>query len=413
MKIVLRGAFFSNKGAEAMMMTARNQLARRLPDATFHVELPGYQVERGKAEGLHIYERRPIPKSRLGRIATLALASVANPALVRALKIDRTAAFIARDIDFADALVDVSGFAYGDPWGPHCARAAWALATYFESTGRPAVFLPQSWGPFTLPGLAHDINELCKAASGVWGRDQQSYDYLRQAAGDNPKVHRGVDMAWLFESSPLSTGARLLEKVGVRLGAKPLIAVTPNMRVFERLPGSGIDNPYIHLLVTVCRYCASTLGAAVLLAPHEIDDFDPDRDDRRLIRMITEHVGDTPVAAMLEDYTGPDMKAVIANCDMVVGSRFHSIVAAMSSRVPVVALGWSEKYIELLSQAALQKYVVNFDELDEPAVLRLIADAWNSREHNKQLLQQHVPEIERQARELFDEAAELIRGKLA
>lgn len=35
---------------------------------------------------------------------------------------------------------------------------------------------------------------------------------------------------------------------------------------------------------------------------------------------------------------------------MVIGSRYHSLVAALSCGVPCIAIGWSHKYAELMAE---------------------------------------------------------------
>lgn len=44
------------------------------------------------------------------------------------------------------------------------------------------------------------------------------------------------------------------------------------------------------------------------------------------------------------------LKGVLGTARPVVGSRFHALVGALSQGVPVLAIGWSHKYDELLRQ---------------------------------------------------------------
>jgi len=103
MKILILGGGFENKGAEAMLRTVQAELARRLEGAAFRAEV----------------------KAREGRAAA---AAGLDPEWV----------------DDVSAVVDVSGFAYGDDWGEEPAKKAWLLVNHFEGSGRPYVFLPQA-----------------------------------------------------------------------------------------------------------------------------------------------------------------------------------------------------------------------------------------------------------------------------
>ena len=52
------------------------------------------------------------------------------------------------------ALVDASGFAFGDQWGPGPSRQMGRLFGSYARAGKPVVLLPQAFGPFQEPEVA-------------------------------------------------------------------------------------------------------------------------------------------------------------------------------------------------------------------------------------------------------------------
>ena len=49
-------------------------------------------------------------------------------------------------------------------------------------------------------------------------------------------------------------------------------------------------------------------------------------------------------------------KTKINNYDLIISSRYHGLVAAISQGIPVISIGWSHKYDELMSSYLLGKY---------------------------------------------------------
>ena len=69
-----------------------------------------------------------------------------------------------------------------------------------------------------------------------------------------------------------------------------------------------------------------------------------------------------------EDYDAEELKGIIGQCDLFIGSRMHSNIAALSQSIPTIALGWSYKYYGIMKRLGMEEYVshlnsVSFEEL--------------------------------------------------
>ncbi len=59
------------------------------------------------------------------------------------------------------------------------------------------------------------------------------------------------------------------------------------------------------------------------------------------------------------------LKKMISEASLIVGSRYHALVAALSCGVPCVAVGWSHKYGELLADFGCSDHLFNLvDDFD-------------------------------------------------
>ncbi|MDE7362204.1 MAG: polysaccharide pyruvyl transferase family protein [Oscillospiraceae bacterium] len=58
-----------------------------------------------------------------------------------------------------------------------------------------------------------------------------------------------------------------------------------------------------------------------------------------------------------------ELRLLTARCTALVASRFHAMIGALEKRVPVLLIGWSHKYREVLDMFDLGAYAVDYSEL--------------------------------------------------
>jgi polysaccharide pyruvyl transferase WcaK-like protein len=411
MRIVLRGAGFENKGAEAMTRVVQKEIGKRVGGATFHARLCPEEVQLGRRAGLHV----PVVRGgRLGKAAMMAMAALRSGELRRLAKVHAKAALEIATCGRVDGVIDISGFVYGDSFGASPAKYAWAWIGYCNERRRPYVFFPQAWGPFTDPVLAGAVKDMCQKASAVYVRDVASHDYLNALLADTGRgATLAPDIVFRFEGASPAEGAQVLASHGIEVGARPIIGISPNMRVYERMPGTGASNAYVGLMAEAAKLCVRELGASVVLIPNEIRPVADERqDDRFLCKAIAEAAGTAgPVAAMCGEYSAEIVKAVIEHVELLVASRFHSLVFALSSAVPSVAVGWSHKYVELMTFMGMEEYVVGHDQVSQESLFAMIRNAWAARSASRQILQQRLPGVRQAVDRVFDHTADLLLGR--
>jgi colanic acid/amylovoran biosynthesis protein len=106
-------------------------------------------------------------------------------------------------------------------------------------------------------------------------------------------------------------------------------------------------------------------------------------------------------------------KALIGLCDLFVAGRVHASVAAISQFVPTVFIEydsnviWSKKMLGFSSLVGMQDYVGN--PSDKLALSQTIAKCWSEREEVGAALKTRLPDVQRRARQAFDELALLMK----
>ena len=409
MDILIRGGGFSNKGGEAMMLTVQRELSARRPGINFVLRLPPQQAEAAASFG---FSPVVIETNRLKKGFSLLSQAVLRPGVREALSASVLGALEMADVKKIDGIIDISGFAYSDAWGAEPAERSLVWVRHCRKKGIPYVYMPQAWGPFTKSQVAQNVIEMGKLSSFLYARDEESYSFLNELSEEiRSKAKLAPDIAFLFQGAGLETGASLLDNLGIEAKNYPVVGLTPNLRVYERMEGEGKNSSYVRLLADIARYCMQEWHAAVVLIPHELAFSRGTRkDDRYLCGLIQEGIsGQGRVVNMKENLSANAIKAVIGNLDMVIGSRFHSLVFALGSGIPVVALGWTHKYGELMRNVGLDDFFLDLQNMDEKTVLDMIERAWAAREKSRGILSDSIPRIAERASGVFDEVAELLR----
>lgn len=366
-RILIRGAGFTNKGAEAMTRTVQSKISSRLNDAKFYLEAMNSPEENAlaKSSGFSILTLSPVPKAKQLRLIANVLLS--EPASIGSRVSDRIWTAIDEMVQQVDAVVDVSGFAYGDTWGVSSCDRTRDFQKATQRQSKPYFFLPQAWGPFQTNRAC--FRAMCKTADKLFARDLSSQKHLAGLLDvPSSSVSLLPDIALCFDGAEIDTAKSFFNDVFGSTDWSPLIGVSPNLRVYERTLGTGSDNTYIQGLSNLCRKLAQS-GKFVALLPHEIQPTPNGAiDDRILCSLIAEKVCHANVVAVSSLLTAEEVKGLIGCLDVMVASRFHALIAAISQGVPPVAIGWSHKYEELLGEYELQRFATSFSEgFDEKA----------------------------------------------
>ena len=415
MRVLIEGAGFVNKGAEAMLRTVQSELGERFENVSFYMErsmISAGTENLALSAGITIFDCE-IPRTLIRRTRARLKEVLRSP--TQALAIWRERVGITgweALLEKIDAVIDISGYRYADSWGAGGARRIAPIVYQAWRTGKPYIFLPQAWGPFEDAVLQDICRKNCLRSALVLVRDAESRQHVAKLL-DKPvdQVYQFPDIAFLFRDAGKEIGQRHLAELGLRSSGYPIVCVAPNMRIYERAQGFGSQNVYINLLVRICRDFLSR-GTNILLIPHEINPGRTALDDRMLCQLILLSIGKSErIAAISSAMSAEDISSMIACCELIIGSRFHAIVAALRSRIPAVAIGWSHKYDELMQDVSLGHFVLDHNNLAIEKICEVIRMAWEHREANRRVLGAKLPQIESAVDRMFDLVADVIHSR--
>ncbi len=415
MKVVIVGAGFANKGAEAMLKTAKAQLEARLGPIEMVIwdAVPDH-LELAQRAGFGAVAPTA-PAGRAAKTAWLAGRIARHPGLVRggiggsgglALLVRAKGAEMVELLGGFDGVVDASGFAYADGLGVHALTLVEPLARAAASAGKPYVYLPQAWGPFTDPHIGEGVRTLLGLAGAyAFARDSVSLEHLEGVcAREHCDARAHQDTAFAFEGSPAGRGESILREMGWS-GERPVVGLAPNLRAYRR----GDADAYLATLATIGRAAVDDLGADVVLQANEIKL--SGNDDRWLCARAAEAI-DRPGRTLRTDaaLSAEDSKALVGQCGFMYASRYHSLVFALSQGVPCAALGWSHKYAELLRPFGLQDACLGVNESTEDGVRAALTQGWLARDETRRAILAQLPQVAKDNAVVFDAVADRLAG---
>ena len=334
MIIEIRPGPLSNKGGELMLRAALDELSPRHEVAVEHW-VADYLVR----ARLGLYQK--VWFKRLGPLAGL-------PGRIIPRRVRRIYGFVTEgDLE---AIVDASGFAYSDQWGVDKTEKMARSARRWRGQGKRLILLPQAFGPFQLPGNADAARRLVGDADLVFARDTVSLGHLHELGIGTSHVRLAPDITIAMGEEPPAED----RETGTAY-------VVPNEKLLTHARDQDREAYFGFLLESVRHLRRRAVPTAILV--HESA---ADRELAEQLRRAADVA--TPVVYEQDALL---LRARIADAYLVIGSRYHALVSALSNGVPVLAAGWSHKYESLLGDFGCERYDVG-PTIDSSALHDLI-----------------------------------------
>ena len=222
-----------------------------------------------------------------------------------------------------------------------------------KKRGIKIIFLPQAFGPFNKRISLSIIRSVASYADLVIARDQESYNYLISALGENQKIKVFPDFTNLVSG-------RVSKEIYQTVSGK--VCIIPNSKMVT-YTSPRISQNYINFFKRVFSE-AKTHGKGITLLNQA-----GERDDR-----ICEEIKDQldSDVAICSRPNALEAKGIIGASSLVISSRFHGVASALSQSVPCLVSGWSHKYLMLLKEYDFEKGMLDLG--DESAALNKVRE---------------------------------------
>lgn len=194
----------------------------------------------------------------------------------------------------------------------------------------------------------------------IVAREQITYQALQQIGA---KVIQAPDPAFYMQPEKCKVDSRFLDGNVIGINISPMIIDN------EKNDGVTYKN-YKKLLSFILENTDMTIA----LIPHVVWKHN---DDRKVLNKLYDEYQHNQRIIMVGDHNAAELKYIISKCRFFVGARTHATIAAYSSCVPTLVVGYSIKAkgiaIDLFGN--WEKYVVPVQSLSQEEQL-VIAFRW-------------------------------------
>ncbi|MBI1849678.1 MAG: polysaccharide pyruvyl transferase family protein [Planctomycetes bacterium] len=403
-----------NLGVSALCLSAITAIARRLPQARLTVFDNGWGVRPASTSidgrdfsyelcGARYSRRFYRPESFWNMRVCGWFGGLANAG--------------ARAVAEADVVLDASGGdSFTDLYGIDRFEAVVMPKRLALESRSSLVLLPQTYGPFSSDRIRRTAQRIVRSANTAWARDRQSFERLRELAGEDfaPDRHRsGVDVAFALEprrpSTPLSQPIDSWLKSRLERGRR-IAGFNVSGLIYNDPAGSARR---YRLLADYRRAVTSFLvrlleqsDVNVLLVPHVVTPpghYESDVDACDDLCKLLAPYGRERLAVMPPLADPREAKWVISKLDWFCGTRMHATIAALSAGVPTSAIAYSSKALGVFETCGQGDRVADPRWLDTEEIIESLWCSWCERTATKERLAAAAPGIVRQAESQMDD----------
>lgn len=342
MIIEITGVNTWNKGAELMLVAIRDRFTHLYPDVKLVVDRWFGSYQDRAQHGLWLK-----PNNQANWRSRMAF-SLMPPSFKQDFGIVDS-----KDID---AVLDASGFAFGDQ---HPTERTVQFAGHVESwrkEQKSVVLLPQALGPFEGEQVRDAFVRIVESANLIYARDDASLGHVHKATDSASHVHLAPDFTNLVK--PVVNGHKVESDIAY---------IVPNQRMIEKATSKEHIDAYIPFLAT-CITTVQDLGLKPVILIHG-------KHDGALVKDIYETVGFE--VDLIKEENPIEIKRLLGQGYLVIASRFHALVSALSQGVPCVATSWSHKYEMLFRDYDCEDMIVSV-ESDKDTIRERIETAVGS-----------------------------------
>lgn len=369
--ILITGTGFVNKGSQAMLFNAVDELKKRFPDKEV-IDLSTLDYNKGDVtqynfkimpDNLSLFIPKKYAAFRdLGkRLLNYKGKKIADD---EQEKWKKQMEEIYNNTYF---IVNAGGFALGAPIGRGKSATSMAFLMRImaaDNLGIPIYLLPQSFGPFNyLPGhkqlVLYFMKKYLHRARLIFARETEGFELLKPYKKNGLILCKDIVITNkdIKEQNIYKNPSNSVKRIKIK-GENP-VAVIPNMMCFENTNRDEFIKIYRKII-------------AHLQEENEVYLLRHSKEDIEACELIYNSIENKRNVYMLTDEMNCfELEYVLQQFKYCIASRFHSIVHSYKNGTPCVVIAWAVKYYDLMESFKQESYL--FDVREDMNVERIIS----------------------------------------
>lgn len=306
----------------------------------------------------------------------------------------------------SDLVIDMHGVKFGGSRGLVYNLYASSTLIGPKMMGIPVVAYTQTYGPMDDTLTRFSARIALGAADLLFAREPQSIAVL-DGIGLAAKSQLYPDVALTLLPAPLDSprcSPDLLDFI-----SRPFLGVAISNKVVHEESRRGLAPRYETLMTDFIRWLLNQ-GHRIALIPHAHVPYVPADDDYALTQRVYEQISapQDRLYFVRDDLLAEEFKTVISRSALFVGSRYHTLVAALSTGVPSLSIGWNHKYDGLLGLFGMETFSTWADRVTLDTLCERFEDLLSNRTQYSTAINNQLPHLKQQVEESIRRVVDLL-----
>ena len=368
---IIGGTIVGNRGAEAMLVTTVEIIRKKYPDAQFYIYSYNCLEDKKVIVGEHITIHSATPLSLVLCLFPLSLMLAVLKFFLPQTLINLFPGLVS-DLNNSDLLVDIAGVSFMDgreiflPFNMLTILPAILMGT-------PVVKFSQGLGPFKNYLNRLSAKFILSSCKQIFARGNITLGHLNELFPTGKNYQEASDVSFSYPGGAFLSKENIhyVNEVRSRLTnfkneKMQIVGLCPSSVVFLKLKKADVD--YISIWTEAIKMLLLDEKTSVLIFPNASFQGKMEslrNNDLPLIKQImtklsNEGVSTERIIGIDKDINTCGIKSLIELCDITVVSRFHAMIASLALSKPVMVLGWSHKYLEVMREFKMEEWVFDY-----------------------------------------------------
>lgn len=366
--IIYQHAGSQNHGCEALVRTIVSSLRNASND--LDIGLASFEIEEDKKYGINQIVNRFYPHSIQIKRFNLNWFKIQIAKLFhsQAMQENILTNFEWLDKSYScDCYVAIGGDNYCYDEG----KTFYPYDNKIQSLNRKKILLGCSIEP---SNLKEELIDNLKKFELITARETITYNALKKVMGLK-RVELVPDTAFTLPTIKLPLSEDFKEGNTVGINVSPLI-----------MEYEEVENLTFKNYCALIKYIIEKTEYQIALIPHVVWK---SSDDRIVLRKLYDLFSDTGRVVLVEDCNCMVLKGYISRCELFIGARTHATIAAYSSCIPTLVVGYSVKAKGIATDlfGTSERYVLAVQSLKNETEL---IKAFNWLDENKEKIKEHL-----------------------
>ncbi len=247
--------------------------------------------------------------------------------------------------------------------GTSLVESYWLEPKFFElqlalALNVPVSLMTQSLGPFSRPRVQRAIRKLCSGAKLILLRDQRSLNNLMEVRAEIERceVLPDIVLSMTDEASVQSIRSRRLDQGALTIAVS--VRDLTNYRKYEVSGAAGRYDEAVKQLVT--HLVSSGHRVTFLSTCQGVPEYwtDDSRKAQAILNSLAEHVRNGVEVDTSERSTA-DLRTRLQEFDMVVATRLHAGILALTAGTVVLPIAYEFKTYEVFASLGMDAYILD------------------------------------------------------